>query len=990
MKGFFITGRYAKLVSMLVVGLVLSGCLLLPANDKEVIKSPNDDREYRYLTLKNNLKVLLIADVAAEKSAASLDVHVGSRHDPEQRQGLAHFLEHMLFLGTEKYPNPDEYQKFVSQNGGSHNAYTSFEHTNYFFDIESSKLEAALDRFADFFVAPRLDEDYIEREMNAVESEYRARIKDENRRIIDATKQIVNPQHPYHKFTVGSLQTLAGDGIRQDLLEFYRQYYSASRMTLAVTGNYSLDQLEAMVTTKFSFIPDNRNTIEKISVPLFLTGKSLDVSHSYQLPIVLSVQSEKPVRQLRFSFEMPDLAANYRSKALNYIGNIIGHEGKGSLLSELKAKGLANSLSAGVGLHYFGGSTFQVNITLTPEGVEQFNTVADLLFVTINLLREQQQDSNMIKTLYLEQQQLSEIDFRFYTKPSIVSSVMSASSNLQFYPPTAVIYGDYDFSEYRPDLIADRLARLVPENTLITLVSPELPGAYPANKVTRWFSAPYGVQAVAQERVAAWQFAGDTATAAMNLAADNIKLPTPNEFIPYDFNLLSAVRDSEKTANTDAAGQENINLDVPSMVTDQPGFRLWVKTDDDFEVPKTDAYFTFLTRYAGQSARHQALAKIYVRAVNEQLNELLYPAYLAGTNFSFYPHLRGFSLKLSGYSDSLEPLIQQVVPALISPTVSMQRFEDIKTELRRSLSLAIQAPPYQRLLSKMSIELFAQVRDESEIINELDSISQQDLQYFVDQLWSQVFIEGLVHGNVSLAAANQLSQSIRQLPNCQCDREGRTYVDIINLTAGKRWFQSHRLSHEDAAVIWYFQAQDDRLETIAKTSLLASIMHPQFFNELRTEQQLGYIVSAFSFNLHKWPGLALQVQSPAATEAEIIEAMQVFLQNFLSFEGGETDFEQHRAALASQLREQDVTLGKRSSRYWLSLALGNEQFNRRELLAKEVEAIDYGLWMEYVRQLLGDDQASLIQASATDDELGKPAKANIWPGSSSMRIIAYP
>ena len=156
----------------------------------DVIKSENDDREYRYITLQNKLRVLLISDADAEKSAAALDVFIGHKQNPADRQGLAHFLEHMLFLGTEKYPEAGEYQAFISQHGGNHNAFTAPEHTNYFFDIDSDYLDPALDRFAQFFIAPLFDAGYVERERNAVHSEYLARINDDGRRILDVYREL--------------------------------------------------------------------------------------------------------------------------------------------------------------------------------------------------------------------------------------------------------------------------------------------------------------------------------------------------------------------------------------------------------------------------------------------------------------------------------------------------------------------------------------------------------------------------------------------------------------------------------------------------------------------------------------------------------------------------------------------------------------------------------------------------------------------------------
>ena len=111
----------------------------------------------RYLTLDNGMKVLLVfSNEKFTKSAAAMDVAVGSLADPDQSEGLAHFLEHMLFLGTKKYPKVGEYSEYLSANQGMSNAYTASENTNYFFEVNNDAFTGALDRFAQFFVAPLL------------------------------------------------------------------------------------------------------------------------------------------------------------------------------------------------------------------------------------------------------------------------------------------------------------------------------------------------------------------------------------------------------------------------------------------------------------------------------------------------------------------------------------------------------------------------------------------------------------------------------------------------------------------------------------------------------------------------------------------------------------------------------------------------------------------------------------------------------------------
>jgi insulysin len=304
-----------------------------------IIQSPNDQREYRSLKLDNGLKVILVSDRNADKAAASLAVGVGSGDDPKGRQGLAHFLEHMLFLGTEPFPDSGEYQNYISKHGGSHNAFTAHDVTNYFFEIDNNDLEGALDRFAPFFISPTFDAKYVKREKNAVNAEYTSKSKDDGRRIFSAGKQAMNPAHPYAQFATGSLKTLEDrpdSMIRDELIAFYQQHYSANEMTFALIGNYDLDILEQWTQEKFSAIPE-REVITKVKRPsLYLRD---------QLPLDLQIEPIKELRQLRLTFPVPESLSAYHYKPLQIINHLLGHEGEGSLLALFKKRGWANLIS---------------------------------------------------------------------------------------------------------------------------------------------------------------------------------------------------------------------------------------------------------------------------------------------------------------------------------------------------------------------------------------------------------------------------------------------------------------------------------------------------------------------------------------------------------------------------------------------------------------------------------------------------------------------
>lgn len=138
---------------------------------------PGDGREYRRIRLANGLEVLLVRDAQAAQSGAAMSVGVGNLSDPDELPGLAHLCEHMLFLGTEKYPQDNEYNRFVSHHAGQCNAYTLMDEMLFYFSIERTHLDGALDRFAQFFIAPLFNEKCTEQELKAIDSEFKSKLR---------------------------------------------------------------------------------------------------------------------------------------------------------------------------------------------------------------------------------------------------------------------------------------------------------------------------------------------------------------------------------------------------------------------------------------------------------------------------------------------------------------------------------------------------------------------------------------------------------------------------------------------------------------------------------------------------------------------------------------------------------------------------------------------------------------------------------------------
>jgi len=302
------------------------------------VVASTDKAEFGRLVLANGLRVILVSDPKFNKSAAALVVATGQIDDPFDMVGLAHFTEHMLFLGTEKYPDVSGYNAFISANGGGRNAYTTSDHTNYQFDVRHAAFPEALDRFAQFFIAPLFNADFTAREVNAVNNEAMRHVQNDARRSTSVHREIYDPRSGESKFSTGNKDTLAHADAHA-VRKFYESHYSADRMALALTGTASLAELENLARTIFSAIP-RRDLPVVVREPIFLPRKA-----ALRLA---KVEPVKEWRKLSLEFVLPATRPDFISKSDSLLSALLNYPGRGGLAQSLKDAGLITGLEAGV------------------------------------------------------------------------------------------------------------------------------------------------------------------------------------------------------------------------------------------------------------------------------------------------------------------------------------------------------------------------------------------------------------------------------------------------------------------------------------------------------------------------------------------------------------------------------------------------------------------------------------------------------------------
>uniref|UniRef100_A0A672PFP1 Nardilysin convertase n=1 Tax=Sinocyclocheilus grahami TaxID=75366 RepID=A0A672PFP1_SINGR len=679
--------------------------------DPQIIKSPSDPKQYRYIELSNGLRALLISDLSGldgkaededdedseeeeeeeeavgeeeegdsgegtdeesleegdsqdsdfeeldedndrkkkkgseKQSAAALCIGVGSFSDPNDLPGLAHFLEHMVFMGSEKYPSENGFDAFLKKHGGSDNASTDCERTIFQFDVQRKRFKEALDRWAQFFICPLMIEDAIDREVEAVDSEYQLAKPSDSHRKEMLFGSLAKPNHPMSKFCWGNAQTLKTEpkekniNVYKRLREFWKRYYSAHYMTLAVQSK-------------------GRNGLEKSSPkPDFSEQLS-----PFETPAFNKLYRVVPVRKvhaLTITWALPPQEKHYRVKPLHYIAWLIGHEGTGSILSMLRRKCWALALFGGNSETGFDQNTtysiFSISITLTDEGFQNFYEVAHLVFQYLKML----QTLGPQQRIYEEIQKIEANEFHYQEQTDPIEYVEDICENMQLFPKEDFLTGDQLMFDFKPEVISAALNLLTPEKANLLLLSPEHEGQCPLRE--KWFGTQYSVEDIQQHWRELWAGYFD-----LN---QSLHLPAENKFIATDFAL--------KTSDCP-------DTEYPVRIMNNDRGCLWYKKDNKFKIPKAYVRFHLISPVVQKSPKNLVLFDLFVNILVHNLAEPAYEADVAQLEYKLVAGEHGLVIKVKGFNHKLPLLFNLIVDYLADFSAAPDVFSMFAEQLKKT------------------------------------------------------------------------------------------------------------------------------------------------------------------------------------------------------------------------------------------------------------------------------------------------------------------
>ncbi|MFC0226241.1 pitrilysin [Serratia aquatilis] len=921
---------------------------------EKINKSERDPRQYQAITLTNGMTVLLVSDIEAPKSLAALALPVGSLENPDSQLGLAHYLEHMVLMGSKHYPEPESLAEFLKKHGGSHNASTASYRTAYYLEVENDAFDSAVDRLADAIAEPILDPENADRERNAVNAELTMARSRDGMRMAQVGSETLNPAHPSARFSGGNLDTLKdkpGSKLHDELTQFYQRYYSANLMVGVLYGNQSLPELAALAAKTFGRIPNRDAKVPPITVPAVTPE---------QQGIIIHYVPAQPGKQLKIEFRIDNNSAEFRSKTDTFVSYLIGNRSKNTLSDWLQQQGLADAINAGADpMVDRNGGVFVINVSLTDKGLAERDRVVAAIFSYLQMLR-----TEGIKQSYFDEiANVLHLGFRYPSITRDMGYIEWLVDTMLRVPVQHALDASYLADRYDPKAIAERLAQMTPQNARIWFISPD----EPHNKTAYFVDAPYQVEKVTPERFEKWQRLGQDIA---------LSLPSLNPYIPDDFSLNKPSREFTK----------------PEIVLNQPGLRvLYMPSRYFFDEPKADVTVAFRNAKTMDSARNQILFSLMDYLAGLSLDQLSYQASVGGLSFSTAPN-NGLMFTANGFTQRLPQLLTALIEGYSTFTSTEAQFEQAKSWYLEQLDSAEKGKAFELAVQPVHMLSRVPYSERSERRELLKTLTLNDVLAYRDELMKGATPELLVVGNMSKQQVFSLAASLKQNVGCTGVEWWHGENVVIDKTRLAN-LQRPGSSTDSALAAVYIPTGYDDITGMAYSSLLGQIIQPWFYSQLRTQEQLGYAVFAYAMPVGRQWGLAFLLQSNSKQPAYLYQRYQDFYPKTEKRlrEMSDADFEQYKHAMINVLKQRPQTLGEEADRFNNDFDRGNFAFDTREKLITQIEALTPAKLADYFHQAVIKPQglAVLSQVSGNNQkkaDFAVPGEGWVtYPNASSLQ-----
>lgn len=580
------------------------------------------------------------------------------------------------------------------------------------------------------------------------------------------------------------------------------------------------------------------------------------------------------------------------------------------------------------------------------------------IFSYLNLLREKGID----KQYFDELANVLDIDFRYPSITRDMDYVEWLADTMIRVPVEHTLDAVNIADRYDAKAVKERLAMMTPQNARIWYISPK----EPHNKTAYFVDAPYQVDKISEQTFADWQ------KKAANIA---LSLPELNPYIPDDFSLIK----SEK------------KYDHPELIVDESNLRVVYAPSRYFaSEPKADVSLILRNPKAMDSARNQVMFALNDYLAGLALDQLSNQASVGGISFSTNAN-NGLMVNANGYTQRLPQLFQALLEGYFSYTATEDQLEQAKSWYNQMMDSAEKGKAFEQAI--MPAQMLSQVpyfsRDERRKI--LPSITLKEVLAYRDTLKSGARPEFMVIGNMTEAQATTLARHVQK----QLGADGSEWCRNKDVVVDKKQsviFEKAGNSTDSALAAVFVPTGYDEYTSSAYSSLLGQIVQPWFYNQLRTEEQLGYAVFAFPMSVGRQWGMGFLLQSNDKQPSFLWERYKAF---FPTAEAKlramkPEEFAQIQQAVITQMLQAPQTLGEEASKLSKDFDRGNMRFDSRDKIVAQIKLLTPQKLADFFHQAVVEPQGMAILSQISGSQNGKaeyvhPEGWKVWENVSALQ-----
>ena len=899
----------------------------------------SDDRKYRVVRLTNGLDSFLISDMNSGVCAASLTVGSGSFQDDPDIPGLAHFTEHMIYLGS-KCVKPGEFEDYLSNYFGITNAYTENEKTTYFFQVGCKGFIKSLMMFSKMFSEPLFDKNFMKKEINSVDSEYLKNKNQDPWRQNQLLKEMANKAHPFFRFNTGNNETLENvdeNTLNKRLKDFYSKYYIPKNMKFAVLANLDIDTLQYEVSQYFSDL--RQDSLQNDQKNLYgLMNSELPAFTPENLGKIVWFKKFTSLPVLDIVFYLEEVLTKYETKPLSYISYVLKYTGLGSLYKNLNDKKLAIKLDSGFIASYKNFSLFSISIELTEKGNDDPISVLKTTFGYLQILMK----TPISHSIYDEIHKTSKIRFKFSEKKSNYGDYLGSLSNTMFdYNYQEILYGEEIHTSFNSTMIKSYLEKLTPENSIIFLGSDEYPKntdftnrvfSNSTNKTEVWYRTEYVDSKLDS-----------------NLIKEFKTVPNWVNYNKRHTNLYLTSQDNVVACFDNSSCYDEMNSIEPRLYYNQNNLKVWYRLDRSFLIPKVIIEINIISPYLRSNSKEYFFLNILYYNLLERLDSLITDLIESGNEFVLKFDENGFHLHMSLFTDLLERVVSIVLNTVFNPQITEQRFDRLMKFTIDKISSKIQNEPlrkadnYFNKIVKYNVTIARDIYSNEKIT----VISYEDFNEFIKKNKKSFSVVCLYYGSISDLDLNDQINIYKLYLSKDFDKNFFPLHDYLyshKIVRGPVIFRvSNDLKTEKNDVVAnYFQVGLKDYKLSLTMNIIEMIWGNMFYYHLRTVEQLGYYVSANKKILGNHMYFVFVVEgntkNPAEMNLQIDNVLWRLRDKIINVP--EKKFIDILNSIKSEISKKDTNLKERVKKVWAEIDYNTLDFKRKEKLLGEIDQIN--------------------------------------------------